>query len=717
MASSFTPQEIEEFLQEFFDVVGARQYTGARYIPIFGRAGESTVEWDDTAPYEPLTVVMHDGVSYVSRRYVPAGIEITDTAYWVETYRFNAQVEQYRQEVLTFQTQIDNRVPYPDPQTFPKYGVAGQVLSTLGNGFVKWEDPVIVDSQIAEPLIDAWLDDHPEATTTVQDGSVTDAKLVQSGGILSRVDTLLHALNDPRNMLNYAIYRNGYYYSTSPSQAARYSYFKVAVTAGTTYHILPGFRYLSREGAIIESNISVPYDFTPDFSGDVYVTFDTLVPGWVMTTESTPLVVRPFDTPTLTSSAMKQSKGTARNAPMSQKVTTDYLNALGDTITQTETRLSNMIVAEVGGLKNVTGEVINVNDAEIGTLHVGYVGLDGLPNPSTDAYRYTDPIPVVPGDVYHVSKIRFITFFIDGAVQSAVSIADPTGTNVREFTIPSDINTMIVSFYNSDPVKYVGKGVPGQMFTDDAETEILEIASGATIDILKGKKWWACGDSFTAWTTEEFTPSDYPNVTGITHFKTYPFWIGARTGINVYNFAVSGQTMAMPAIPGTFTNAFVNGLYQQIPADVDYITLKFGINDNNHENMYQPGSEGYIECGTVDDTGINTFCGAYNTVLEWIITNRPFAKIGIIVSNGCSLDKYRQATIALATKWGLPWIDENGESRCPAMIRSSNPDVGSVVKNLRLVQQAADLAQQNTHPNVAAQRYESTFLEAFLRSL
>ena len=186
MANSFTPQQIEEFLQEFFDVVGARQYVGARYVPIFGRAGQDTVEWDDHAPYEPLTVVMHDGVSYVSRRYVPAGIEIGDTDYWVQTYRFNAQVEQYRQEVLSFQGQIDqiraDYVPFPDSETYPKYGTVGQVLNTLGDGGTVWGDPVIVTSDVAGPLIDAWLDDHPEATTTVEDGAVTTAKLA-SGAV------------------------------------------------------------------------------------------------------------------------------------------------------------------------------------------------------------------------------------------------------------------------------------------------------------------------------------------------------------------------------------------------------------------------------------------------------------------------------------------------------------------------------------------------------
>lgn len=182
--SNFTPQQIEEFLREFFDVVGTRQYTGARYVPIFGRAGESTLDWDDLAPYEPLTVVMHEGVSYVSRRYVPRGIQITDTAYWCETYRFDAQVEQYRQEVLGFSARIDelagevssDYVPFPDAQLHPKYGTVGQVLSSLADGTTLWQDPVVPSDAQAEAVITQWLDDHPEATTTVADNSLTTAK-------------------------------------------------------------------------------------------------------------------------------------------------------------------------------------------------------------------------------------------------------------------------------------------------------------------------------------------------------------------------------------------------------------------------------------------------------------------------------------------------------------------------------------------------------------
>ena len=104
--SDFTPQEIEEILQEFFDVVGTRQYIGARYVPIYGRVGDDSVEWDNSAPYEPLTIVSHLGNTYTSRTYVPAGVDITDTHYWALTANYNAQVEAYREETARVSEQL-----------------------------------------------------------------------------------------------------------------------------------------------------------------------------------------------------------------------------------------------------------------------------------------------------------------------------------------------------------------------------------------------------------------------------------------------------------------------------------------------------------------------------------------------------------------------------------------------------------------------------------
>lgn len=99
MANPFTPEEISQILEAFFETVGTRQYIGARYVPIFGRKNEESIIWDNSAPYEPLTIVLYQGNSFTSRQYVPTGVEITNQEFWANTGNYNAQIEQYRREV------------------------------------------------------------------------------------------------------------------------------------------------------------------------------------------------------------------------------------------------------------------------------------------------------------------------------------------------------------------------------------------------------------------------------------------------------------------------------------------------------------------------------------------------------------------------------------------------------------------------------------------
>lgn len=78
------------------------QYVGARYVPLFAEP----LEWDNTKTYEPLTIVYNNGNSYTSRQYVPVGIDITNTHYWALTGNYNAQIEQYRDEVQRYDARI-----------------------------------------------------------------------------------------------------------------------------------------------------------------------------------------------------------------------------------------------------------------------------------------------------------------------------------------------------------------------------------------------------------------------------------------------------------------------------------------------------------------------------------------------------------------------------------------------------------------------------------
>lgn len=69
-------------------------YVGERYVIAF--AGD----WSKDNGYEPLTMVLYNGDSYISRGYVPAGALPTNTDYWVKSSNFNGQLASLQGEVI-----------------------------------------------------------------------------------------------------------------------------------------------------------------------------------------------------------------------------------------------------------------------------------------------------------------------------------------------------------------------------------------------------------------------------------------------------------------------------------------------------------------------------------------------------------------------------------------------------------------------------------------
>lgn len=240
---------------------------------------------------------------------------------------------------------------------------------------------------------------------------------------------------------------------------------------------------------------------------------------------------------------------------------------------------------------------------------------------------------------------------------------------------------------------------------------IGSMAGGVSGNVLFGKKLVTCGDSFTAGdftgVTDEnglsgtASPIFYDSVRGC--YKTYPWWIAERNNMTLVNEAKSGTTLTYSP---SYTNAFSETRYQNIPADADYILIKFGINDdNNHKNA---------PIGTIDDSTNETFYGAWNVVLEYLITNHPWAKIGIIVTNGCNAT-YATAIRESAKKWGIPYLDEANGENVPLLIRTNKSYVCEKARQLR--ENQMKVSDGNAHPNVKAHEYESTIVENFLRSL
>ena len=95
-------QDLEQFKNEM-NLSGKNVYVGHRYAPkMFG-------EWNNENIYEPLSIVQYQGASYTSRQYVPVGVEITNEDYWALTGNYNAQIEQYRQDVRKYGEEVANQ--------------------------------------------------------------------------------------------------------------------------------------------------------------------------------------------------------------------------------------------------------------------------------------------------------------------------------------------------------------------------------------------------------------------------------------------------------------------------------------------------------------------------------------------------------------------------------------------------------------------------------
>lgn len=65
-------------------------------------------------------------------------------------------------------------------------GVAGQVLATNGDGTTTWTDAAAPTEEQVGEAVSEWLEAHPDATTTVADGSITEAKL--SGSVIEKLE-------------------------------------------------------------------------------------------------------------------------------------------------------------------------------------------------------------------------------------------------------------------------------------------------------------------------------------------------------------------------------------------------------------------------------------------------------------------------------------------------------------------------------------------------
>ena len=420
-----------------------------------------------------------------------------------------------------------------------------------------------------------------------------------------------------------------------------------------------------------------------------------------------------------------------------------YIQKTDKTLTEENVSADALAVKErFGTFDDVSGLVVDVQgenlcDAskmEIGLLQSnGVVDATGSTNPN---YKTSDFISI-GNNTYNIStwtnagavysgRMRTVLYdanktMISGSYTNESPLSEKTITNTSayyiRFSVYNTANSMMV--VGSTAKEYEPFVIDEQLnnlihLNDTMKGEIPFVASP-----FFNKKWCPCGDSFTDGSeSAQFDDGIYKGKN-----KVYPYFIGNRTGIKILSkFFLSGRTLAYPS-DETFTNSIccpsADCYYQNIPADADYITFYLGINDSHHQSGSgtTPDGEdatGVITLGTPDSTDTSTYYGAWNTVLTWLRTNRPFAHIGIIVTNGVD-QTWREAQIAMARKYGIPYIDMNGDDFTPAMLRSCNENIPQAIRTIITNNQR--VSQSNAHPNDDTHEFESHFIEDFLKRI
>lgn len=214
--------------------MAVREYVGARYVPLFDG------EWDNTKTYEPLTIVSVSNVaSYTSKKFVPAGVDITDTEYWAETGVLNGQIVSLTGRVDALETKTTSCILVIG-NSFTQRGCADKLIAEFDKNYVKTMGGVgfighTGQTTTYEDLLDAVI-----ADTSVDKDEITDIIFVCAfdetvawdelgdSTFKSTLDTKLSLIstkiasnfpNVKRQMITLAESRNQPYYTNSTYQA------------------------------------------------------------------------------------------------------------------------------------------------------------------------------------------------------------------------------------------------------------------------------------------------------------------------------------------------------------------------------------------------------------------------------------------------------------------------------------------------------------------
>ena len=724
----------------------ALQYIGARYVvKIYTNTTDpSTAEWQPNVNYEPLTLVTFNNGSYLSKKDVLANVgnPAENPDYWVQTGFYNGQIAELQTLVSNLQDALANEKnvrEYEDSQL----STAIRTLRTETNDAI--HELINADTAIRTDL-------STEATTrSTADAGLSTRISTNAGNIATEISNRTSADANLQHQIDEIIAPSGEAPSAAEVENARIGVDgKVYASLGGAirgqieniddvleYNLnlieLTANAYINTSGATVD--VSNPVSANGWYYGVIDCAEGDIVSVCGAGSGSARLWAFADVSNNIISSA---PVNTTYSVPTEVVAPTNavkcVINTEGAYYSYKGRTVKNNNILLPDGIKILNSDIIHDRDYLIvpqsnlydkNTAINGYYNSDGTFTASDNYKTNSEKIKVNKGDNIAISAYCRISCFFDLYGKLAKFDIYGTATDTHILTAPVDGDLYLCVYANYVADFMAAKGTIVQTYSpykkilqNDIEfnTNQLDVISSyvnpsLSGNILYNKKYVACGDSFTHGDFQYSLTNDYTFTDGLYagEYKVYPFFIGRRNSMVVVNEAQNGSTMGYT---GSDTLSFSAERYKNIPADADYITLNFGINDDTaHSNT---------PLGVKTDNVNTTFWGAWNIVMNYIIRNHPMAKIGIIVPNGCE-EAYCEVVRQVAEYWGVPYLDIPKNPQVPLNIRcyDKTGTVNAAIENFRNDYWYVNnnSGTRNLHPNELCHEYESTYIENWLKSL
>jgi hypothetical protein len=421
-------------------------------------------------------------------------------------------------------------------------------------------------------------------TSGIEDDSIPDAKLVQSGGILESFSDLKNNLTDSGYIIyqNFSNVTNGYYIDDHGIRTSNesYSYTQpISVKRGTRV------KFKAQGYSNYVSMIS-KYDngsYTP-----LVVSTDSAVQEYIYTTQTDMHIVLCYRTESLHVCALIY--------PL-------------DSIQQEITSLSNeMHTIESGNL---------ISNYDFENVISGYYITDTGQVIQNESYAHTNPITVLPnttieftarGYSHYVSMISKYTD--NGYIPLIISI----DSNVHSYSYTTTDTTQLVLSYRIQDTHVCTISFSTIDAISNLSQDVIDIEDTVYNDInytYLFKKMGGVGDSLMSGELVPNSPLPAKDV----YTNSWLSNLSKKASCECEHFSVGGMTTK--SWINNSSNCRSNLENASVPCDLYFIAL--GTNDKN-QSVYPLGNIG-------DTTGTDSFVGYYKQIIDIIHTKNQHAKI------------------------------------------------------------------------------------------